>query len=331
VNVTPKITHADVEDFAGRVVNLPRQTAIDRRGQVNKLRERLKSHIALNPGFSLVKMLHAGSVAKGTALRTFNDFDVAVYVKRDEAPVEESELVEWLAERLREAYKGLLDPSQITPGTHCVNVHFKSTGTDVDVVPVLYEGDADDRGYLIAKDAADRTDWLLTSVRLHLDFVQARKNDCPGDWAQVVRLVKWWVREQVMSSPPDDKFRFKSFIVELLCAHLLDTARVQFTDYVAALEGFFDYVVRTELRERIAFDKYYPASDLPAARVGEIEIFDPVNPANNAARLYEQRDRIRIVDAAEAALDAITEARYATTKDQAVKCWQVVLGSRFRG
>lgn len=329
--MTQKITHADVKDFAGRVVNLPRQTAIDRRSQVNKLRERLKSHIALNPGFSLVKMLHAGSVAKGTALRTFNDFDVAVYVKRDEAPVKESELVEWLTERLREAYKGLLDPSQITPGTHCVNVHFKSTGTDVDVVPVLYEGDADDRGYLIAKDAGDRTDWLLTSVRLHLDFVQARKNDCPDDWAQVVRLVKWWIREQVMSSPPGDKFRFKSFMVELLCAHLLDTARVDFTDYATALEGFFDYVVRTELRERIAFGTYYPASDLPSTRVGEIEIFDPVNPANNAARLYEQRDRIRIVDAAEAALDAITEAGYATTKDQAVKCWQVVLGSRFRG
>ncbi|MET9626295.1 CBASS oligonucleotide cyclase [Lentzea sp. NPDC006480] len=329
--MTQKITHADVKDFAERVVNLPRQTAIDRRSQVNKLRERLKSHIALNPGFSLVKMLHAGSVAKGTALRTFNDFDVAVYVKRDEAPVKESELVEWLTERLREAYKGLLDPSQITPGTHCVNVHFKSTGTDVDVVPVLYEGDADDCGYLIAKDAGDRTDWLLTSVRLHLDFVQARKNDCPDDWAQVVRLVKWWIREQVMSSPPGDKFRFKSFMVELLCAHLLDTARVDFTDYVTALEGFFDYVVRTELRERIAFDTYYPASDLPSARVGEIEIFDPVNPANNAARLYELRDRIRIVDAAEAALDAITEAGYATTKDHAVKCWQVVLGSRFRG
>jgi hypothetical protein len=333
VDVTPKITHADVAAFAGRAVNLPRETAIDKRKQVNTLRDRLKSHIADNPGFSLVKMLHAGSVAKGTALRTFNDFDVAIYVKRDDAPVEEAELVEWIAERLRAAYKGLLDPSQITPGTHCVNVHFKSTGTDVDVdvVPVLYEGDTDDRGYLIAKDAIDRTDWLLTSVRLHIDFVQARKNACPDDWAQVVRLVKWWVREQVMNSPPGEKFRFKSFMIELLCAHLLDTARIDFTDYVTALEGFFDYIVRTELSERIAFNTYYPASDLPNARVGEIEIFDPVNPTNNTARLYEHRDRFRIVDAAEAALDAITEASFAETKDQAVKCWQVVLGSRFRG
>lgn len=330
VDVTPKITHADVAAFAGRAVNLPREIATERRKQVNTLRDRLKSHIADNPGFSLVKMLHAGSVAKGTALRTFNDFDVAIYVKRDDAPAEEAELVEWIADRLREAYRGLLDPSQITPGTHCVNVHFKSSGTDVDVVPVLYEGDPDDRGYLIAKDAGDRTDWLLTSVRLHLDLVQARKKACPDDWAQVVRLVKWWVREQAMRTP-GDKFRFKSFMIELLCAHLLDNSLIGFTDYVAAMDGFFHYIVRTELGERIAFDTYYPASDLPSDRVGEIEIFDPVNPVNNTARLYEAQDRDRIVDAAETALDAITEASYATTKDQAVKCWQVVLGSRFRG
>jgi tRNA nucleotidyltransferase (CCA-adding enzyme) len=329
--MTPKITHADVAAFSGRAVNLPRDTAYAKREQVNTLRKRLKTHIASNPGFSLVKMLHAGSVAKGTALRTFNDFDVAIYVERDDAPVEEAELVAWTAERLREAYRGLLDPSQITPGTHCVNVHFKSTGTDVDVVPVLYEGDPGDRGYLIAKDAADRTHWLLTSVRLHLDFVQVRKDACKDDWAQVVRLVKWWVREQRMSSGPGDEFRFKSFMVELLCAHLLDTSRVDFTDYVTALDGVFEYIVRTELRERIAFNTYYPASDLPAERVGEIEIFDPVNPKNNTARLYEERDRVRIVEAAEAALDAITEASYATTKEQAVKCWQVVLGNRFRG
>ncbi|MFC5828781.1 CBASS oligonucleotide cyclase [Nonomuraea insulae] len=325
-----KITHAYVKAFAARVVNLPRDMAIEKRKQVNTLRDRLKSHIAAYPGFSLVKMLHGGSVAKGTALRTFNDFDVAIYVQRDDAPVEEAEIVEWIAERLREAYKGLLDPSQITPGTHCVNVYFKSSGTNVDVVPVLYEGDPDDRGYLIAKEAVDRTDWLLTSVRLHLAFVQARKNACPEDWAQVVRLVKWWVREQNMSSQ-GDKFRFKSFMIELICAHLLDTGRVDFTDYVGALEGFFDYIVRTELRERIAFDAYYSALELPNERVGEIEIFDPVNPMNNTARLYEDSDRVRIVDAAEVALDAITEANFATTNDQAVKCWQVVLGSKFRG
>jgi tRNA nucleotidyltransferase (CCA-adding enzyme) len=82
----PKISHDDLVVFAGRVVNLSREIADEKRKQVNTLRERLTAHIANNPGFSLVKMLHAGSVAKGTALRTVNDFDVAVYVKKDDAP-----------------------------------------------------------------------------------------------------------------------------------------------------------------------------------------------------------------------------------------------------
>lgn len=323
----PRISHDDLAAFAARAVNLPKTIADDKRKQVNALRERLTSHIAKNPGFSLVKMLHAGSVAKGTALRTFNDFDVAVYVKKDDAPVTEAELIEWIADRLREAYKGLLDPSQIEPGTHCVNVQFKSSGTQVDVVPVLYEGDPDDRGYLIAKDSGDR---LLTSVRLHLDFVRMHKNACPDDWAQVIRLVKWWIREQKMNDETE-QFRFKSFMAELICAHLLDKDLITFEDYPVALEGFFDYVVRTELTERIAFTEHYTASALPSTRINTIEIFDPVNADNNVARLYDTDDQKRIVLAAEKALDAITEAHYATTKAQAVECWQVVFGSRFQG
>jgi len=321
----PKISHDDLAAFADRVVNLPRTIAEEKRKQVNTLRERLTKHIAENPGFSLVKMLHAGSVAKGTALRTFNDFDVAVYVRKDDAPTAEAELLEWMAARLREAYGALIDPSQIEVGVHCVTITFKGSGTKVDVVPVLYEGDANDCGYLIAKDTGDR---LLTSVRLHLDFVRARKNACPNDWAQVVRFVKWWVREQQML---DGQFRFKSFMVELVCAHLLDQGLATFEDFTNALEGFFDYVVRTELTERIAFTDYYTESALPKTRIGTIEVFDPVCPDNNVARLYDSVDQKRIVQAAEAALDAITEARYAATKAQAIECWQVVLGSRFRG
>jgi hypothetical protein len=321
-----KITHGDLTSFADRAVNLPADVAKEKRRQVNTLRDRLTTHIAANPGFSLVKMLHAGSVAKGTALRTFNDFDVAVYVRRDDAPEEQAVLLEWIAERLREAYRGLLDPSQIAPATHCVNVTFKSSGTEVDVVPVLYEGDEEDRGYLVAADGSQ----LLTSVRQHLDFVRTRKSACPYDWAQIVRFVKWWVREQKLREPDGD-FRFKSFMVELVCAHLLDHGIVVFDDYPTALEGFLNYVVRTELTERIAFTDYYEVVDLPTERSFEIETFDPTNATNNVARDYSAADRKRIVDRASEALDAITESRYATTKSQAVDCWQVVLGSRFRG
>lgn len=49
-------------------------------------------------------MLHAASVAKGTALSGVNDLATAVYVKAGEAPTtSDAQLVPWLANRLYEA------------------------------------------------------------------------------------------------------------------------------------------------------------------------------------------------------------------------------------
>jgi tRNA nucleotidyltransferase (CCA-adding enzyme) len=320
--MTEHVTHEDVVAFAERYVNLPSDDAKAGRKRVQNLRDRLERYIADNSDFDLVKMLHAGSVAKGTALRTLNDMDVAVYVEQADAP-DDRDLVNWLTERLREAYDGVLKPEQITPGHHCVHVSFRSEGgLDVDVVPVLYEGEADDVGYLISRETGER---LKTSVRLHLDFVVRRKTAHPDDFAQVVRFVKWWVRQQQRA---DESFRFKSFMVELVVASLADHGTVM-KPYPEALRAVFGYIVKSGLRERIAFTDCYPSSRLPA-RTAPIEVFDPVNPANNVAFLYDDSDRKRIVDAAEEALDALTEATFATTKPQAVDCYRVVLGPSFR-
>ena len=210
------------------------------------------------------------------------------------------------------------------PGPHCATITFKGTGTIVDVVPVLYEGAANDCGYLVSKETGER---LLTSVSLHLEFVRGRKKRCPDDWSQVIRFVKWWAKQHKDADPD---FKFKSFMAELIAAQLLDTG-VAFGDHRAALDAFFEYVVRTELRDQIAFTDYIPASQVPARGEAAIEILDPVNVDNNVAQRYTDVDRKRIVNAAEAALDAITEASYATTKAQAVQCWQAVFGTSFRG
>ena len=76
----PHVLHRDLARFADQVVNLPAEHVRKHRKQVNGLRDRLAKKIADDPDFALVKMLHSGSVAKGTALRTINDMDVAVYV-----------------------------------------------------------------------------------------------------------------------------------------------------------------------------------------------------------------------------------------------------------
>jgi hypothetical protein len=59
-------------------------------------------------------------------------------------------------------------------------------------------------------------------------------------------------------------------------------------------------------------------------------MLDPVNADNNVASRYTDTDRKTIVDEAQAAFDAITEARFATTKGRAVDCWQTVFGPTFK-
>ena len=317
------VDHGTLSTFAGERVNLPGEVAQDYRDQVNRLRKRLKKHIDENPGFALVKMLHAGSVAKGTALKTVNDLDAAVYVRSDDAPGDDSGLVPWLAKRVREANPNL-HHDQIVESNHCVTISYRGSGLDVDVVPVLYEGEEDDKGYLVDKNSGAR---MLTSIPLHLEFIRKRKNANPIHFAQVVRLVKWWVKELKSKDP---SFKCKSFMIELILAHLGDRGEIQLTDYPEALSGFFTYLVKSELRERIAFTDYYGASSLPAPTGAAIEIFDPVNPDNNIAVRYADSDRQRLVSAAEAAGDAIDEALFSDTKGRAVECWQLVLGSSFR-
>lgn len=67
-------------------INLAPGTAAKHRAQVKALQERLEKKIDAHPTYGLVKMLHAGSVAKGTALQGVNDLDTAVYVKTADAP-----------------------------------------------------------------------------------------------------------------------------------------------------------------------------------------------------------------------------------------------------
>ena len=318
-----EITHEDVESFAKERVNLPAADARRHRDQVDGLRKRLEAKIDADPNFGLVKMLHAGSVAKGTALRTVNDLDVAVYVEASAAPNRDPDLVPWLADRLAEANPSMAR-DQFEEGEHCVTVNFKGSGLNVDVVPVLYEGEQDDRGYLVRKHTGDR---VLTSVPLHLEFIRSRKKKYGSDFAQLIRLTKWWKR---MVCNRDPEFRFKSFMIELLWAHLADGG-LSLADYTEALEEFLTYIVTKELTEQIAFTDYTKPRDIPARGTAAMEVLDPVNPDNNVAVRYDDRERVRIVDAAQDALDALAEARFATTKGRATECWRSVLGPSFGG
>jgi len=319
----PFVTHKEISSYAEEKINIKRVDLTEYRAQVNRLRENLMPYINEHPDYNLIKMLSAGSVAKGTALKDLNDMDVAVYIKKAANNPSDAALIDWLVERLREAYKSRgVKPEQIQPSVHCATISFQGTGLDVDVSPVIYDGGADDRGFLVNKDTGAR---VLTSIPLHLAFIRKRKDKWPHDFRQVIRLVKWWVKE--MKRQHAD-FRFKSFMVEMVCANLSDTG-MDFTNYVKALQAFFVYIINSGLKRRISFEDNYAADKLPRPTGAAMEIFDPVNPDNNVASSYTVTDRNRIVEAAKDALDAITEAEYANTKGRAVDCWKRIFGPSF--
>lgn len=316
------IDHRDLVRFAEDKVNLPKDKADEYRAQARRLWEKLESYLSEHPDFSLRRIQLSGSLAKGTALRTLNDIDMAVYISGSDAPQDIRTLLADLADRLRKAFPNF-NSDQVKPQTYSVTVSFRGSGLDVDVVPVLYAGLPDWRGDLISQDDGS---FLETSIPLHLEFAKKRKQAQPVHFAQVVRLVKWWARRMKQER---DGFRFKSFMVEMILAKLCDDG-VDFSDYPEALQSFFTYVAKSNLRERIVFEDHYKASSV-AKLDDPVQIIDPINVSNNVARLYTEENADAIVDAALDAGDAIDAALAAPTKALTLHYWQKVFGPSFQG
>jgi len=315
------VDHKDLVRFAEDKVNLPRDKAEEYRAQARRLREKLEGYLAEHPDFTLKKMMLSGSLAKGTALRSLNDIDVACYISGASAPSDTAALLEYLAERLRKAFPNF-SPDQVKPQTYSVTVSFKGSGLDVDIVPILYAGDPQWYGNLVSQEDGS---FLNTSIPLHLDFARTRKAAQPTHFAQVVRLAKYWTRNMKRER---DGFRFKSFMVELVLAHLADGG-ADLSDYPEALQHFFTYIARSDFRERIAFSDYHALNQVGIFNE-PVQIIDPVNPKNNVSRLYTAEEADAIVAAALDAGDALDAALAAPTKQETIYYWQKIFGSSFQ-
>lgn len=315
------VNHSDIVQFAKDKVNLPKEKADEYRAQAQRLRDKLEIYLSEHSDFNLKRMMLSGSLAKGTSLRSLNDIDVACYISGADVPKDIKELLEYLAERLRKAYPNF-KPEQVKPKTYCVTVSFIGSGLDVDVVPILYNGNTNWYGNLVSQENGS---FLETCIPRHLEFIRERKKKQDTHFAQVIRLIKYWV--QYMKSE-NENFRFKSFMVELILAKLLDDGK-DFSDYPEALQHFFTYVASSNINELIYFTDYYKRSEV-GTFTEPVKIIDPVNAKNNAAKLYTKQQADSIVNAAIDAGDAIDAALSATTKENTVYYWQKVFGPTFQ-
>jgi tRNA nucleotidyltransferase (CCA-adding enzyme) len=325
------VDHKILTRFAQDRVNVPSNEAKSRRTQVNHLRGGLETYIAAHPGYDLVKLRASGSTAKHTAIKRRrgegSDADVAAYVRSADPGEDEAGLLEWLRERCIEVYGATKVAEDFVVSEHAVGITLRGSGLKIDVAPVLYTGEPDDKGYLITRQG----ERVLTSVTQHLRFIESRKRDAGPGYAEIIRLLKAWIREGKRTDPA---FRCKSFLIELLVAHLWETGwhaePLQVDNYPRAIEQVLSYITATGLRTPVAFEDYY-SLDAITASTKPIQVWDPVNPDNNVASSYTDQDRGRLVDRASASLDAVSWASQAQTKGDANEAWRTLFGPSFEG
>jgi predicted nucleotidyltransferase len=316
------IDHRDLVRFAEDKVNLPKDKADEYRAQARRLREKLEGYLSEHPDFSLKRIQLSGSLAKGTALRSLNDIDMAVYISGSDAPHDTRALLDYLAERLRKAFPNF-SPDQVKPQTYSVTVSFRGTGLDVDVVPVLYAGLPDWRGDLISQDDGS---FLETSIPLHLEFAKKRKQAQPNHFragcapGEVLGTAHEagarWLPVQVLhdrDDPGQAVRRRRGFL------RLPRSVAV-----VLHLRG------ESNLRERIVFEDHYKASSV-AKLDDPVQIIDPINASNNVARLYTGRERRCHRGCRPGCGRCHRCGPDCTDKELTVHYWQKVFGPSFQG
>ncbi|MGW4830800.1 CBASS oligonucleotide cyclase [Amycolatopsis japonica] len=325
------VDHQVLAAFAVTRVNISSDDAAQRRAQVNHLRSRLETHIAAAPDYDLVKLRASGSTAKGTAIRRRrgegSDADVAAYLRTSDTDIDESKVLDWLLARCIEVYGQTKVADDFAISRHAVGITLHGSKLKIDVAPVLYLGDEQDKGHLITRQG----ERVLTSVTQHLQFIRSRKRTAGRGYAELIRLLKAWIREAKRLDP---NLRCKSFLLELIVAHLWDVGwhgePLQVDDYPAAFDQVLAYIVTTGLQKPVVFTDYYTADAISASSEA-IQVWDPVNPGNNVASSYTDINRRHLVELAGEAFDAVSWAATSPTRGAANDAWRTLFGPSFPG
>lgn len=246
----------------------------------------------------------SGSYARNTALRprtsggTLRRPDVDIIVVTNYT---NNDLPSNVISTLRRAVKQLgYEEIESNRRSICV----KLAGVEMDVVPVIEDPWED--GWLIA-DKSQET-WLSTNPQGHNEWAKGINQKANGNFKPLVKLVKWWRRENL----PHLK-RPKGFILETMVADLMDYRENSYEELFAK---FLEKVV----------DKY--GWLVAIGMVPELE--DPSVPGNNVFSRVTPGEFKRFFDLAEDHARRVRRAQKESDPDKALEQWQRVFGDRFR-
>lgn len=314
-----QLTDAQINVFVSKVLKLPPGKRKEYLRQVDYLIESFKKKVAEDESsFAVSKFRKTGSLRKGTVLRPRNDHgvdaDIAVELdfpeeKRDDLDLLHDEIVDLLV-----AVYPQKNPEDFKVQPRTLGIHFRDSGLDVDLVPIIPVPDNPDYGW---QPSSKGEALVKTSVPGQLAFIKSR-NDADPRYRTLVRLLKSWRNYQELD-------HLRSFVIELLLAALQDQegAAGKLED---GLIRFFRFVAQTKLKEPISFPENGKLNGLPS---GPVVILDPVNEENNVAARLTEEERQEIVKDATMAWETLSAAQYLNGKGETVDYWREVFGRSF--
>ncbi|MDN7919229.1 hypothetical protein QZM99_14160 [Burkholderia gladioli] len=174
-------------------------------------------------------------------------------------------------------------------------------GVDMDVVPVIEDGDA----YLIPD--VELKKWLTTNPAGHTQWTVDVNRDTGSRFKPLVKIVKWWRRCHLSALR-----RPKGFILECLVAKHMSYSQVNYqTLFVEVLEGIRD-----------AYSVHVLLGQVPFVE-------DPGVPGSNVFSNVTFDEFKTFYDMVKEHAALARKAKNETDDDEALKQWRAILGPRF--
>lgn len=309
------LTNTQLKAYDANVLRLPQDKRTEYHRQVDRLIRNLMDHLKATPAIKIVRVVKAGSFAKYTILRKTSDdpidADVVFYLKGDGLDRKTLQgLNDLILEALTESYPSKrVEDFEIQ--RKAATVTFAGTGLSVDIVPVVADPDHPGYGWQFDLDDGSK---LLTCAPCAIKFVRDRK-DVDPDFRTLVRLAKRWRNHAELK-------HFKSFVIELVMAHVLEL-HGRDGSLESRFRCFLLYIAQSGLKDRIVFPENVGV--IPNF-TDPVVIVDPVCNTNNVASRLSEAERQEIVEAAQAAWEA---AHFASAEDD-LELWKDVFGRRFK-
>jgi tRNA nucleotidyltransferase (CCA-adding enzyme) len=310
------LSNTELEYFDHNVLRLTEEKRKEYHAQVDNLVSELKKRITDKSKLKVTKVVKAGSFAKYTILRKNDgyptDVDVVFYITDlDENSKSYENLCNKIYDLLIDIYPNKkVDDFEIQ--RRAATVTFVKSGLDVDVVPVLQHSTKPDHGWQFDIQSGAKN---LTCAPCHIQFIRDRK-DKDKHFRTLVRLAKRWRHFHDISG-------LKSFHIELILAHLVDTDGPAET-IEKRFREFLIYIARTKLKERIEFPEN---AGKPAVTFSDpVVIIDPVSPENNVASRITKDEQELIAKAAETSWETATYA----SVENSDELWKEIFGGRFK-